>query len=174
MGPACGILSGSSSCARQFSHHSFTSTHLRNDLCLPPSSQLHLLTTPHSSNHILSNCTLHNLFYIFHLFFKKKTLHKISHYFPKYSTLDFSLTSPYTHCVTLLLPCIIPSPPPLAWHSFTLVECLPSRRAFTATTLSRPWNSVASTAWLGLALAASYALYAAFGSPSQAHKLSGI
>jgi len=52
-------------------------------------------------------------------------------------------------------------------------SALPRAGLFTATTLSRPWNSVATTAWLGLALAASYAFYAVFASPSQ-DKLSGI
>ena len=36
-----------------------------------------------------------------------------------------------------------------------------------ATTLSRFWNSAATTAWLGLALAAFCAFYAVFASPSQ-------
>ena len=74
VGPACDMLSGSSSCTRQFSHHSFTSTHLLNDFCLPPSSKLHLLITSHTSNLTLSNDTLHNVIYIFTVSFKKKKI----------------------------------------------------------------------------------------------------
>ena len=72
VGPACGILSGSSSCACQFSPYSFTLTHLRSDLYLPPSSQLHLLDPSHTANPTLPNGTLHNLISIFRRFKKKK------------------------------------------------------------------------------------------------------
>ena len=61
------------------------------------------------------------------------------------------------------LPCIV---------SRLLSDC-PRAGLFAATTLSRPWNSVATTAWLGLALAASCAFYTVFASPSQ-DKMSGI
>ena len=49
----------------------------------------------------------------------------------------------------------------------------PCAGLFAATTLSRFWNSVATNAWLGLALAGHYAFYAVFASPSQ-DKLSGL
>ena len=54
VGPACGILSGSSSFACQFSHHSLAWTHLRIALYLPTSFKLHLLVTSHPSNPTLS------------------------------------------------------------------------------------------------------------------------
>ena len=49
----------------------------------------------------------------------------------------------------------------------------PRAGLFAAATLSRFWNSVATNAWLGFALAAFCAFYAVFASPSQ-DKLSGL
>ena len=49
----------------------------------------------------------------------------------------------------------------------------PRAGLFAATTSSHFWNSVATYAWLGLALAVSCAFYAVFASPSQ-DKLSGL
>ena len=49
----------------------------------------------------------------------------------------------------------------------------PRAGLFAAATLCRFWNSVATNAWLGFALAAFCAFYAVFASPSQ-DKLSGL
>ena len=49
----------------------------------------------------------------------------------------------------------------------------PRAGLFAAATLCRFWNSVATIAWLGFALAAFRAFYAVFASPSQ-DKLSGL
>ena len=51
--------------------------------------------------------------------------------------------------------------------------CCPRAGLFAAATLCRFWNSVATNAWLGFALAAFCAFYAVFASPSQ-DKLSGL
>ena len=108
MGPACGTLSGSSSCARQFSHHLFTSTYLRSDLCLPPSSKLHLLRKSSTPPSLLLTPIVSPHF-------------SLSSHPPRHRSL----------------------------HSFTFVECLPSRRAFYCHHFEPPLECVATTAWLG-------------------------
>ena len=72
---------------------------------------------------------------------------------------------------------ITPTSPPFRRRLLRIVlrffGYCPRAGLFTATTLSRFWNSVATYAWLGLALAVSCAFYAVFASPSQ-DKLSGL
>ena len=67
-----------------------------------------------------------------------------------------------TKLLRLLLPSFL-----LFKTSFTFLWICPRAGLSTATTLSRFLNSVATNAWLGLALAASCAFYAVFASPSQ-------
>ena len=185
VGPACGIRSGSFSCAHQFSHHSCTSTHLHTDLCLPTSSSPHLfLVTSHTSRPALSNGTLYTLIYTLTGSFPKKnskSLNDISPFPPPSSTLWLlPLLSQHLSFPSRALSYSPHSPltsyPPrrrLLCVVLRLLGDCPRAGLFATTTLSRPWNSVATTAWLGLALAAIYAFYAVFASPSQ-DKLSGI
>ena len=63
------------------------------------------------------------------------------------------------------------TPPPFRRRLLRIVlrflgDC-PRAGLFAATTLSRFWNSVATNAWLGVALAVTCAFYAVFASPSQ-------
>ena len=74
-------------------------------------------------------------------------------------------------------PSLIPTCPPFRRRQLCIVlrffGYCPCAGPFAATTSSRFWNSVATYAWLGLALAVSCAFYAVFASPSQ-DKLSGL
>ena len=172
--PAWGILSGSSSYAHQSSHHSCTSAHLHTDLCLPtpffptpPWYSLipHVLPCPIAlSLHGLS--LLLALFQILLLFslFPSPYSNSSHSSFPMtlfcFSTPHFLLTLSPFRCRLLRIVLLL-------WS-----DC-PRAGLFATTTLSRSWNSVATTAWLGLALAATCAFYVVFASPSQ-DKLSGI
>ena len=91
------------------------------------------------------------------------------------SSLHFKIINspPCYHSPSL----ITPTCPPFRRRQLRIVlrffgDC-PRAGLFAATTLSRFWNSVATYAWLGLALAVSCAFYAVFASPSQ-DKLSGL
>ena len=186
MGPACGILYGSSSCAHQFSHHSCTSTHLHTDLDLPTSSSPHLfLVTSHTSSPALSNGTLYTFDLYSHRFFSKKKFQNLLmislRFLLRTQLFDFSLFYPNTYRFPHVLLHIHPTPPFTSYPPRRRLLCIvlrllgdcPRAGLFAAATLCRLWNSVATTAWLGLALAATYAFYAVFASPSQ-DKLSEI
>ena len=90
------------------------------------------------------------------------------------SSLHIMLINPHSCCHS---PSLIPTCPPFRHRQLRIVVRFfgycPCAGPFAATTLSRFWNSVATYAWLGLALAVSCAFYAVFASPSQ-DKLSGL
>ena len=79
---------------------------------------------------------------------------------------------PCYHSPSLITP-PAPFPAPTLRIVLRFFGYCPCAGLFAATTLSRFWNSVATNAWLGLALAGHYAFYAVFASPSQ-DKLSGL
>ena len=86
------------------------------------------------------------------------------------------LDSPFTSSFLIPPPSLLTSPPFRRRLLRIVLRFLgdgPRAGLFAATTLSRFWNSVATNAWLGLALAVTCAFYAIFASPSQ-DKLSGI
>ena len=80
---------------------------------------------------------------------------------------------PRYHSPSLITPTRPPFRRRLLRIVFRFFGYCPRARLFAATTLSRFWNSVATYAWLGLALAVSCAFHAVFASPSQ-DKLSGL
>ena len=119
----------------------------------------------------------------FHRFSSYPNLLMIFPCFPlRYPLLDIfpPLSCSYRfsfHVLFASFPHSLLTPPPFRRRLLRIVlrflgNC---RRAglFAATTLSRFWNSVATNAWLGLALVVACAFYAVFASPSQ-DKLSGF
>ena len=167
-------------CSSIFSY-SCTSAHLHTDLCLPtPFSPHSTLVLSHPSRPALSHSTLSTRAYPFIgsflnslavLSVSLSVLNFLTFLF-HYDTFCFS-----THDLFNYSPHFLLTLSPFRYRLLRIVlliwsDC-PRAGPFATATLSRSWNSVATTAWLGLALAATCAFYVVFASPSQ-DKLSGI
>ena len=159
--PACGILSGSSCWAHPSPYHSFISAHT----CLvfllhfhPTSSLLSPIPRPG-----LSTETIYQVFILLQHFLFIEILLMISPGLSLCTSLLRLLLPSSLHIMIINSQSLLPLS--LTHYSHPL--------PFPRSLLSRFWNSVATYAWLGLALAVSCAFYAVFASPSQ-DKLSGL